>query len=62
MSGELKSASDRRRQLFAWSFDRLMPEKLADVNDRTRSPLTAIPRVRAPQGINVGVRVQGTAA
>ena len=30
------------RSFFAWSFDRLMPEKLADVNERTRSPLTAI--------------------
>jgi amino acid transporter len=30
------------RSLFAWSFDRLMPEKLADVNERTHSPLTAI--------------------
>jgi basic amino acid/polyamine antiporter, APA family len=30
------------RSFFAWSFDRLMPEKLADVNERTRSPITAI--------------------
>jgi basic amino acid/polyamine antiporter, APA family len=30
------------RSFFAWSFDRLMPEKLADVNARTHSPLTAI--------------------
>jgi basic amino acid/polyamine antiporter, APA family len=30
------------RSLFAWSFDRLMPEKLADVNERTHSPVTAI--------------------
>src|SRR5207248_8359774 len=30
------------RSLFAWSFDRLMPEKLADVNDRTHSPVIAI--------------------
>ena len=30
------------RSFFAWSFDRLMPEKLADVNERTHSPLTAI--------------------
>ena len=30
------------RSFFAWSFDRLMPEKLADVNDRTHSPVVAI--------------------
>ena len=30
------------RSLFAWSFDRLMPEKLADVNDCTHSPVIAI--------------------
>jgi basic amino acid/polyamine antiporter, APA family len=30
------------RSLFAWSFDRLMPEKLADVNERTHSPVRAI--------------------
>ena len=28
--------------MFAWSFDRLMPEKLADVNARTHSPVRAI--------------------
>jgi basic amino acid/polyamine antiporter, APA family len=30
------------RSFFAWSFDRLMPEKLADVNKRTHSPIIAI--------------------
>lgn len=30
------------RSLFAWSFDRLLPERLADVNDRTHSPVPAI--------------------
>src|SRR5258708_9079320 len=30
------------RSFFAWSFDGLMPEKLADVNERTHSPVTAI--------------------
>ena len=30
------------RSFFAWSFDRLMPERLADVNERTHSPVTAI--------------------
>ena len=28
------------RSFFAWSFDRLMPEKLADVNERTHSPVS----------------------
>jgi basic amino acid/polyamine antiporter, APA family len=30
------------RSLFAWSFDRLMPEGLASVNERTHSPVNAI--------------------
>ncbi|MGZ6379162.1 MAG: APC family permease, partial [Candidatus Limnocylindrales bacterium] len=30
------------RSFFAWSFDRLLPEKLAEVNDRTHSPVPAI--------------------
>lgn len=30
------------RAVFAWSFDRLLPEKLADVNPRTHSPIPAI--------------------
>ena len=30
------------RSFFAWSFDRLMPEKLADVNNRAHSPVIAI--------------------
>src|SRR5260370_16711438 len=30
------------RSVLAWSFARLMPEKLADVNDRTHSPVWAI--------------------
>ena len=30
------------RSFFAWSFDRLMPEGLAKVNERTHSPVTAI--------------------
>ena len=29
------------RNLFAWSFDRILPEKLNSVNPRTRSPLVA---------------------
>ncbi len=35
------------RSFFAWSFDRLMPEKLADVNERTHSPVNAILVVNA---------------
>ena len=30
------------RTLFAWSFDRLLPERLSDVNERTHSPVLAI--------------------
>jgi len=30
------------RSFFAWSFDRLMPESLAKVNERTHSPINAI--------------------
>ena len=30
------------RAVFAWSFDRLLPSKLADVNPRTHSPVPAI--------------------
>jgi amino acid transporter len=29
------------RNLFAWSFDRVIPDQLSDVNERTRSPLVA---------------------
>ena len=29
------------RPLFAWSFDRLIPAKISEVNERTRSPLVA---------------------
>lgn len=30
------------RSLFAWSFDRIIPAKISEVNDRTRSPLNAM--------------------
>jgi basic amino acid/polyamine antiporter, APA family len=30
------------RSFFAWSFDRLMPERLATINERTHSPVNAI--------------------
>src|SRR6266496_148745 len=29
------------RSLFAWSFDRILPERLSEVNERTHSPLVA---------------------
>jgi amino acid transporter len=29
------------RSLFAWSFDRVLPDKVSEVNERTRSPLVA---------------------
>ncbi|HZC99081.1 MAG TPA: APC family permease [Actinomycetes bacterium] len=29
------------RSLFAWSFDRILPQRLSEVNDRTHSPLVA---------------------
>ncbi|MDQ6796334.1 MAG: amino acid permease [Chloroflexota bacterium] len=35
------------RTVFAWSFDRLLPEKFSEVNDRTHSPVPAIVLVMA---------------
>ena len=35
------------RTVFAWSFDRLLPERLSDVNERTHSPVPAILLVMA---------------
>ena len=30
------------RAIFAWSFDRILPSRLSDVNERTRAPIPAI--------------------
>jgi amino acid transporter len=30
------------RTIFAWSFDRILPSRLSDVNERTRAPIPAI--------------------
>ena len=30
------------RMIFAWSFDRVFPEKMSEVNERTRSPIWAV--------------------
>ena len=30
------------RMIFAWSFDRVFPEKMAEVNEKTRSPIWAV--------------------
>jgi amino acid transporter len=40
--GSRDISSELFRSFFAWSFDRLMPERLAAVNERTHSPILAI--------------------
>ena len=41
MASMIFTAIAATRCLFAWSFDRLLPEKVAAVNDRTHSPVNA---------------------
>jgi basic amino acid/polyamine antiporter, APA family len=41
MASMIFTAIAATRCLFAWSFDRLLPEKVASVNDRLHSPVTA---------------------
>jgi len=41
------------RSVFAWSFDRLLPEKLAEVNPRTHSPVTAVLAITAVSIVSV---------
>lgn len=41
MASMIFTAIAATRCLFAWSFDRLLPEKVASVNDRTHSPVNA---------------------
>lgn len=43
------------RSLFAWSFDRLAPEKISDVNPRTRSPVNAVLLIAVLAIISVAV-------
>ena len=48
------------RSLFAWSFDRILPDKLSSVNDRTRSPLVANAVVLAATLIYLALIVYGS--
>ncbi len=48
------------RSLFAWSFDRILPAKLSDVNERTRSPIIANLVVLAVTLIYLALVVYGT--
>ncbi len=43
------------RSLFAWSFDRLLPEKVAEVNPRTHSPIVATLIIMAAGLVSVGI-------
>jgi amino acid transporter len=48
------------RNLFAWSFDRILPSRLSDVNERTRSPLVANAVVLAATLIYLALIVYGS--
>ena len=48
------------RSLFAWSFDRILPSRVSDVNERTRSPLVANAVVLAATLIYLGLIVYGS--
>jgi amino acid transporter len=41
------------RNIFAWSFDHLLPDKVAEVNPRTSAPVTAIAVITAASVISV---------
>jgi APA family basic amino acid/polyamine antiporter len=41
------------RNIFAWSFDRLLPERVAEVNPRTHSPVIAVAVITAVSVISV---------
>lgn len=43
------------RSLFAWSFDRLAPEKISDVNARTHSPVNAVLLIATLAVVSVAV-------
>jgi amino acid transporter len=48
------------RSLFAWSFDRILPAKLSDVNDRTHSPVIANALVLLVTLVYLALIVYGT--
>ncbi len=48
------------RSLFAWSFDRILPSRVSDVNERTRSPLVANVVVLAATLIYLALIVYGS--
>ena len=48
------------RSVFAWAFDRILPAKLADVNERTHTPVPAIVTVMALIVLMLWWSVQGT--
>lgn len=48
------------RSLFAWSFDRILPSRVSDVNERTRSPIVANVVVLAATLIYLALIVYGS--